>query len=125
MHSSTIQGTAIASGQSALAHHPHRPSRYSYAAPPRASVWPALVATICAGALLWTFHQVVQTSVQQAEVRTQAAADHAHAALRCHPTLGSVQRGHCLDQLNPSRRYVAALSSTNGAVLGAAIPVHR
>ena len=103
----------------------HRPSRYPYAAPPRASVWPALVATVCAGALLWTFHQVVQTSVRQAEVRTQAAAGHAQAALRCHPTLGAVQRAHCLDQFNPSRRVVAALNTTADAELETALPVQR
>ncbi len=103
----------------------HRPSRYPYAVSPRASVWPAVVATICAGALLWSFHQVVQASVQQAEVRTQAAADHAHAALRCHPTLGAVQRAHCLEQLNPSRRYVAALSTTGGVEPGVGLLFQR
>ena len=125
MHSSTNPDKLIATGQTVSAQCLQRPSRYPYAAPPRVSVWPALVATVCAGALLWTFHQVVQASVQQAEVRTQAAAGHAHAALRCHPNLGAVQRAHCLDQFKPSRREVATLSTTGAVELEAALPVQR
>lgn len=86
-------------------------------AAPRAPVWPAILATVCAAGLLLAFQQVVQASVQQGEARTRTTAALADAVGRCDAMRDAGQRANCHAQLNTAPGTDTAGSPTEGVEL--------
>lgn len=62
-------------------------------------VWSGLLASAALLGLLLAFHQVVQGSVRQGELRRQADAAHASATWRCKALRGVEDRRQCLARL--------------------------
>lgn len=112
MHTLNPQWAVVATGGSAVYPRPRQSAWQQAFLALRAPVWPAILATVCAGGLLLAFQHVVHAGVQQGEARNRATAAHADAVWRCDFLRDESQRASCHVQLNASRRVDATLNPT-------------
>lgn len=89
------------------------------------TVWPVILAAVCAAGLLLAFQQVVQAGMLQGEARNRAKAALADAVWRCNYAIGLGQRESCHMQLNTSRQLDATLNQPGAATPETVSPRNR
>lgn len=80
-------------------------------------VWTAVLAALCALALLLAFRQVVLQGVQGSEARHRATVAHAEAVWRCNALAGVTQRRACRAQLDAAEATAALVDGRSAAVM--------
>lgn len=125
VHYALLEQTALAPEGSARHLRP-RPSAWQRAFDAlRGSVWPMILASVCAAGLLLAFQQVVRAGVLQGEARNRATAAHSRAVWACNFMRSTSQRASCNAQLNAERLAGATLNSPHGAAPVAAVLAAR
>jgi len=64
----------------------------------QSSAWPAMVLIFAALGLLWSFHQVTRSGVQQSELRLQSISAYKKATWQCNSLSDQIARRNCLSQ---------------------------
>lgn len=111
MHTPKAQWTAAATGGSAVYPRPSPSAWRQVLDSMRAPVWPTLLATVCAAALLMAFQEVVHAGVLQGEARNRATAAYSHEVWRCDFMRGVNERASCHAQLKSTRQIDAMLNN--------------
>ncbi len=110
MHTANSQWTDAATGRSTEHSQPRQSAWWQVLNLMRAPVWPLLLATMCAAALLFAFQEVVHAGVLQGEARNRATAAYSHEVWRCDFMSGVSQRASCHAQLKATRQVDASLN---------------